>query len=66
MGLDLYAGTFTRYYTRNWKTVVEAWAEANGVDFKRTEAEDEEKLSPEEVQGDRLCMARRDASGGDA
>ena len=40
MGLDLYAGTFTRYYTRNWKTVVEAWAEANGVDFKRTEAED--------------------------
>ena len=50
MGLDLYAGTFTRYYTRNWKTVVEAWAEANGVDFKRTEAEDEEKLSPEEVQ----------------
>ena len=45
MGLDLYAGTFTRYYTRNWKTVVEAWAEANGVDFKRTEAEDEEKLS---------------------
>ena len=50
MGLDLYAGTFTRYYTRNWKTVVEAWAEANGVDFKRTETEDEEKLSPEEVQ----------------
>ena len=50
MGLDLYAGTFTRYYTRNRKTVVEAWAEANGVDFKRTEAEDEEKLSPEEVQ----------------
>ena len=45
MGLDLYAGTFTRYYTRNWKTVVEAWAEANGVDFKRTETEDEEKLS---------------------
>lgn len=50
MGLDLYAGTFTRYYIRNWKTVVEAWAEANGVDFKRTETEDEEKLSPEEVQ----------------
>lgn len=50
MGLDLYAGTFTRYYTRNWKTVVEAWAEANGVDFKRTETEDEEKLSQEEVQ----------------
>ena len=58
MGLDLYAGTFTRYYTRNWKTVVEAWAEANGVDFKRTEAEDEEKLSPEEVQA--IVCAWRD------
>lgn len=50
MGLDLYAGTFTRYYTRNWKTVVEAWAEANGVDFKRTDEGDEEKLSPDEVR----------------
>ena len=50
MGLDLYAGTFTRYYTRNWKTVVEAWAEANGVDFKRTDDGDEEKLSPDEVR----------------
>ncbi len=29
MGLDLYAGTLTRYYAHNWKTVVEAWAEAN-------------------------------------
>ena len=64
MGLDLYAGTFTRYYTRNWKTVVEAWAEANGVDFKRTEAEDEEKLSPEEVQ--EIVCAWRDKPDWDA
>ena len=66
MGLDLYAGTFTRYYTRNWKTVVEAWAEANGVDFKRTESRGRGEALPGGGAGDRLCMARRDASGGDA
>ena len=27
MGLDIYAGTLTRYYSHNWKTVVQQWAE---------------------------------------
>lgn len=30
MGLDIYAGTLTRYYTRNWKTVVQQRAEQAG------------------------------------
>ena len=30
MGLDIYAGTLTRYYAHNWKTVVQQWAEENG------------------------------------
>ena len=30
MGLDIYAGTLTRYYSHNWKTVVLQWAEENG------------------------------------
>lgn len=30
MGLDIYAGTLTRYYSRNWKTKVQQIAEANG------------------------------------
>ena len=51
MGLDLYAGTFTRYYARNWKTVVEAWAEKNGVAFERSAPEDaENQLSPDEIR----------------
>ena len=29
MGLDIYAGTLTRYYSHNWKTVVQQWAEDN-------------------------------------
>ena len=34
MGLDIYAGTLTRYYSHNWKTVVQQWAEENGYSFK--------------------------------
>ena len=31
MGLDIYAGTLTRYYTHNWKTVTQLFAEENGI-----------------------------------
>ena len=55
MGLDIYAGTLTRYYSHNWKTVVQQWAEENGYTFNRITpdgepADDEEELSPAEVQ----------------
>jgi len=33
MGLDIYAGTLTRYYSHNWKTVVQQWAEENGYTY---------------------------------
>ncbi len=36
MGLDIYAGTLTRYYSHNWKTVVQQWAEENGWGFKKS------------------------------
>ena len=32
MGLDLYAGTLSRYYSHNWKTIVPQWAEENWRD----------------------------------
>ena len=35
MGLDIYAGTLTRYFSHNWKTVVQQWAEENGYSFNR-------------------------------
>ena len=35
MGLDIYAGPLTRYYSHNWKTVVQQWAEENGYTFNR-------------------------------
>ena len=55
MGLDIYAGTLTRYYAHNWKTVVQQWAEKNGYTFNRITpdgepADDGEELSPAEVQ----------------
>ena len=55
MGLDIYAGTLTRYYSHNWKTVVQQWAEENGYAFNRITpdgepADNEEELSAAEVQ----------------
>ena len=35
MGLDLYAGTLTRYYSHNWKTIMQQWAEENGYAFNQ-------------------------------
>lgn len=31
MGLDIYAGTLTRYYSRNWKNIVQQISEENGM-----------------------------------
>ncbi len=54
MGLDIYAGTLTRYYSHNRKTVVQQWADENGYGFNRIipdgePADNEEELSPTEV-----------------
>ena len=53
MGLDIYAGTLTRYYSHNWKTVVQQWAEENGYSFNcitpdGEPADNEEEMSPAE------------------
>ena len=55
MGLDIYAGTLTRYYAHNWKSTVQQWAEENGYAFQKitpdgAEVDDEEEMSPAEVQ----------------
>ena len=34
MGLDVYAGTLTRYYLRDWETVVQQYARENGLQVK--------------------------------
>lgn len=47
MGLDIYAGTLTRYYTRNWKTVVQQFAEKNGMNCVVADSEGQE-LKPVE------------------
>ena len=52
MGLDIYAGTLIRYYARNWKTVSQQFAEANGIDFQtiRPQQNSENELSLQEIQ----------------
>lgn len=41
MGLDIYAGTLTRYYSGNWKTSVQQWAEKNGMQVNIIRPEDQ-------------------------
>ena len=62
MGLDIYAGTLTRYYSHNWKTVVQQWAEKNGYTFNRI-TPDREPADNEEERP-RLRFRRRRRSGG--
>lgn len=56
MGLDIYAGTLTRYYAQNWKTVTQQYAEAQGWTFQRITpngpSEPEEEMNPAEIQAD--------------
>lgn len=56
MGLDIYAGTLTRYYAHNWKSAVQQWAEENGYTFQKITPDgaavddEEEEMRPAEVQ----------------
>ncbi len=54
MGLDIYAGTLTRYYAQNWKSATQQWAEANGYSFSRImpEGQGGSAVSAAEVQED--------------
>ena len=57
MGMDIYAGTLTRYYAQNWKTAAQQFAEENGWGYQRimpegTSPEEGEALSPAEIQAD--------------
>jgi hypothetical protein len=31
MGLDVYVGSLTRYYARDWETIVQKWGRESGT-----------------------------------
>lgn len=49
MGLDIYAGTFTRYYARSWETANQQFCEANGIEYHQIRADDTPPPPAEEV-----------------
>ena len=49
MGLDIYAGSFVRYYARNWKTVAQQFCEENGLQYSQISAQ-EKDLEEEKVK----------------
>ena len=63
MGLDIYAGTLTRYYSHNWKTVVQQWAEKkmDGA-FKKSRRMEELLITRKKCP--RLRSRRRWRTGG--
>lgn len=50
MGLDVYAGTFTRYYARTWKTASQKFCEENGMEFHQIRTDDTPPPPVEEVE----------------
>jgi len=53
MGLDIYSGTLTRYYTGNWETVVEKWAKEQNIEYRlirSNEIDENEITDPKEIQ----------------
>ncbi len=53
MGMDLYAGTLTRYYAKNWKTVTQQIAEEMGYNYEivtPTSNQNEEQASVEQIE----------------
>lgn len=50
MGLDIYAGTFVRYYAHNWKTVAQQFCEENGLQYSRISAREEGAPSIAEIE----------------
>ncbi|MES2566279.1 MAG: hypothetical protein V4565_05400 [Bacteroidota bacterium] len=56
MGLDIYTGTLTRYYSKNWKSVIEQYAEENNMEFERINSNDvaQEEIDIEEVK--EICI----------
>lgn len=49
MGLDVYAGTLTRYYARNWKTAVQQFGEKNGIKVEIFRQNDEEGITDPDI-----------------
>ncbi len=49
MGLDVYAGTLIRYYMNNWKTVIQQFAEDNGLKYETIRVQDENGEDDEEI-----------------
>jgi hypothetical protein len=58
MGLDVYVGPLTRYYTGDWETVVQRWARETGRDVQVVRPGEDASNDPAQVR--EVVMAWRD------
>jgi hypothetical protein len=47
MGLDVYVGSLTRYYTRDWKTVVQRYGEQQGIPVQVVRPQGQNQAPPD-------------------
>ena len=54
MGLDVYVGSLTRYYSQEWETVMQKHAREKGIPFKvvRSNEPEEAITNPDEIRAD--------------
>ncbi len=55
MGLDIYVGSLTRYYRRDWETIVQQWGRESGVRVNIVYAQESD--SEPELSEDETCSA---------
>ena len=60
MGLDVYAGTLTRYYAGAWETVVQKYAREEGVAVEILRAHDPPDAISDLTEIERIVVAWRD------
>lgn len=50
MGLDVYVGSLTRYYTQDWETIAQRWARETGTPIQVLRGGGEETRDPAQVR----------------
>ena len=57
MGLDIYTGRLTRYYSGNWKSIAQQYAEEQGIDFHTTRVNEPDDVITDPVKIQEIVQA---------
>lgn len=58
MGMDIYAGTLTRYFSKDWKTAAQVYAEEKGLAFQTIYSQGQEESTSQQEIMEWVCRWR--------